>query len=96
MKKAYYLYILSNSRRTVFYVGMTNDIKRRVYEHKNKLVKGFTSKYNLCDLLYYEFSDDVFLIIKREKQIKRWKREFKLNLIKKENPELLDLAASWY
>lgn len=95
MCKSYFLYILSNSRHTIFYIGITNDIKRRVYEHKNKKLKGFTSKYNLSDLLYYEFSDDILEIIRREKQMKKWKRQFKLNLIKKVNPSLVDLAKDW-
>lgn len=91
MPGQFYIYILSNKYRTVFYTGMTNDLVRRIYEHKHKLVDGFTKKYNASDLLYYEFCGDVASAIKREKQIKNYRREKKLELIKSKNPDMTDL-----
>jgi len=96
--KCYYVYILSNKYNTVFYVGVTNNLEIRVLQHKQGQGEGsvFTSKY-LCNmLLYYEEFPDIRFAIDREKQLKRWKREWKLDLIRKENPELEDLAANWY
>jgi len=88
----YYVYILTNKSRTL-YVGMTNNLERRVYEHKNKLVPGFTSKYNLDILLYYEQTADVLSAIAREKQIKGWTRSKKIALIESQNPKWLDLSS---
>ena len=89
--KDFYIYILSNHTNTTFYVGVTNDIVRRVYEHKNKVVKGFTNKYNISKLVYYEIIGDAITAIEREKQIKSWSRDKKLKLICKENPMFNDL-----
>jgi putative endonuclease len=89
--KQYYIYILTNQYNTVFYVGVTNNLIRRVYEHKNKLVKGFTSKYNINKLVYYEVFSDVRDAIYREKQIKSWNRKKKMEMIEKFNPEWKDL-----
>jgi putative endonuclease len=89
--KQYYIYILTNQYNTVFYVGVTNNLIRRVYEHKNKLVKGFTSKYNINKLVYYEVFSDVREAIYREKQIKSWSRNKKIEMIEKFNPEWKDL-----
>jgi len=88
----YYVYILTNKSRTL-YVGMTNNLERRVYEHKNKLVPGFTAKYNLDILLYYEQTADVLSAIAREKQIKGWTRSKKIALIESQNPKWLDLSS---
>ena len=88
----YYVYILTNNRNTCFYIGVTNNLLRRVYEHKNKVIKGFTNKYNLSKLVYYEISVEAYSAIAREKQLKNWHREWKLNLIKKINPMLLDIS----
>lgn len=96
MLNSYYLYILTNSRNTVLYIGITNDLKRRVFEHKTKIIKGFTSKYGLDKLIYFEEGNDINEVILKEKQMKKWKREFKFNLIKKENPDFKDLANDWY
>ena len=90
--KTYYVYILTNKYNKVLYVGMTNDLRRRMYEHKNKLVKGFTSKYNLNKLIYYEETNDVKNAIRREKEIKKWRREKKINLIESKNKEWSDLS----
>ena len=77
------------------YVGMTNNLERRVYEHKNKLVEGFTKKYNISKLVYYEQGNDINAVIAREKEIKKWRREKKDNLVKKLNPEWKDLSLEW-
>lgn len=74
----------------VFYIGVTGDLRRRVYEHKNKLVKGFTEKYNLSKLVYYEYTTDINAALEREKQLKRWHRQWKINLIREKNQEFDD------
>lgn len=83
----YYVYILTTDNRKVIYTGMTNNLERRVFEHVNRLVPGFTKKYNCHNLIYYEHYNYVNNAIKREKQIKRWRREKKINLINGFNPE---------
>ena len=93
--RKYYVYILTNGRRTL-YVGVTNDIVRRVYEHKHKMVDGFTKKYNLTYLAYYDETADVMSAIAREKQIKGWRRSKKIALIESVNPNWKDLAMDWY
>ena len=92
--KNYYVYILSNVSRTL-YVGVTNDLQRRVYEHRQKLVHGFTSKYNLTLLVYFEGTTDIQAAIAREKQLKGWLRAKKVALIESVNPKWLDLGAEW-
>ena len=79
------------SRSGVLYVGFTNDIMRRVLEHKSATIKGFTQKYKCKKLVYYESDNDVYAMLEREKQIKKWRREKKINLINKENPKWKDL-----
>lgn len=91
----YYVYILTNWNNEVMYVGMTNNLERRMYEHKNKLVDGFTKKYNVFKLVYYELGNDVNAVIAREKEIKKWRREKKDNLVKTLNPEWKDLSLEW-
>ena len=91
MKKQYYVYLLTNFTNAVIYTGVTKDLVRRVYEHKNKLTKGFTSKYNVNKLVYFEIFDDPESAIIREKQIKAGSRQKKIDLITKENPEFRDL-----
>lgn len=78
----YYVYIVSNYRRTTFYIGITNNLTRRMYEHRNGLIDGFTKKYNLKYLLYFEDTNNVNAAIAREKQLKNWHRDWKINLIK--------------
>jgi putative endonuclease len=80
----------------MLYAGVTNDLLRRVYEHKNKKVKGFTSHYNLTKLVYFESTDDITAAIAREKQIKGWLRKKKVALIETMNPRWEDLAKEWY
>jgi len=94
--KEYFVYMLANKYHNVLYIGFTNNIRRRVYEHKLKLADGFTSKYNCNILLYYEVFTDVNLAIAREKQLKVWQRSWKNNLIEKHNPDWHDLAADWF
>ena len=93
--KQYFIYIMSNKNRTL-YVGVTNNLERRVYEHKNKLIEGFTSKYGLTDLVYWAETDDIREAITREKQIKGWLRSKKIALIEEDNPFWVDLSADWY
>ena len=87
-----FVYILSNARLTTLYIGVTNNIQRRMWEHKKKVNPGFTSKYNVDHLLYYERISGMKNAISREKQLKNWHREWKWNLIKETNPELKDLS----
>ncbi len=87
----YNVYIITNQNNTVLYIGVTNNLERRVYEHKNELIEGFTQKYHLHKLVYNEQYNDVNDAIRREKQLKRWRREKKDNLIKSVNPNWIDL-----
>jgi len=91
----YFVYIMSNQNRNVFYVGVTNDIRARASEHALSIGGNFTSKYNCHDLLHYEEYDSILDAIDREKQLKKWDREWKLKLIRKHNPEMKDLSARW-
>jgi putative endonuclease len=91
----YYVYIMA-SPSGALYTGMTNDLKRRVYQHKHKLIPGFTAKYNVTRLVHYEETSDVKSAIAREKQIKGWVRLKKIALIESENPEWQDLSEGWY
>ena len=95
MTKTYYVYILSNNSK-MLYVGVTNDLERRVYEHKKKLVKGYTSKYNLYQLVYYEDTHDIGQAIECEKKWKGWRRSKKVKLIESANPGWKDLAEGWF
>ncbi|MFQ5996915.1 MAG: GIY-YIG nuclease family protein [Dehalococcoidales bacterium] len=91
MDRQYYIYIMTNKRNTVIYTGVTNDLKRRVYEHKEKLAGGFTKKYNITKLVYYEVFEDVENAILREKQIKGGSRQKKIELVNSMNKEWRDL-----
>jgi putative endonuclease len=91
VNKQYYVYIMTNVRNTVLYVGVTNDLIRRIYEHKKKLVNGFTKKYNIVRLVYYEVFEDIENAILREKQIKAGSRQKKVQLINSTNREWRDL-----
>ncbi len=93
--KSYHVYIMSNQSRTL-YVGVTNNVKARVWQHKMKIIEGFTSRYNIGSLVYVESFRDVWSAIAREKQIKRWSRAKKLRLIMAENPDWHDLSDGWY
>jgi putative endonuclease len=96
MMKQGFVYIMSNKNRTTLYIGVTNNIERRVLEHKASCGSVFTSKYNLFDLLYWEKIDGMMRAIDREKQLKNWHSDWKWNLIKEENPTLVDLAKDWF
>ncbi|MBK9780449.1 MAG: GIY-YIG nuclease family protein [Anaerolineales bacterium] len=93
--KKYYVYIMASNSR-VLYTGVTNNVERRIYEHKNKLVEGFTTKYNVNCLVHYEETNDVNVAIAREKQIKGWLRSKKIELIESVNPQWKDLSLDWY
>ena len=93
--KSYFVYIMTNRSKTL-YTGVTNNLERRVFEHKNKLVAGFTSKYNITKLVYYEETSNVHAALAREKQIKGWRRAKKIALIEAENPEWKDISLEWY
>ena len=94
MNKTYAVYILTNYNETTFYIGVTGDLQKRIWEHKNKVVEGFTKKYNVDRLVYYELTENVESALNREKQLKRWHRQWKINLIKEMNPEFKDLSES--
>ena len=87
----YYVYILASKKHGTLYIGVTNDLMRRVYEHRNDLVEGFTKKYGVHRLVYYEQTEDSHSAILREKRIKKWKRQWKIRLIEERNPEWEDL-----
>ncbi len=89
--KYYYVYILASQKNGTLYVGVTNDLIRRVYEHKNGLISGFTKTYKVHKLIHYEQTTEIESAIKREKQIKWWLRQWKINLIEETNPEWNDL-----
>lgn len=86
--KEYYVYIITNKFRTTFYVGVSNDLNNRISQHNNHDGSIFTSKYNLTDLIYFEVFNEINQALIREKQLKNWKKEWKLNLIKSTNPNL--------
>ena len=87
----YYIYILTNWNDKVMYIGVTNNLKRRVYEHKNEVIDGFTKKYHVHKLVYYETTTDVKAALEREKQLKGWRREKKNSLVTDMNPNWKDL-----
>lgn len=91
MDKRYTVYILASKRNGTLYVGVTSDLAKRIWEHKNDVVKGFTQKYGVHDLVYYECHGEVTAAIQREKRLKRWERRWKLDLIEKSNPDWRDL-----
>jgi putative endonuclease len=93
--KLYYVYLLTNWNNEVMYVGVTNNLARRMFEHKNRLIKGFTEKYNLNKLVYFEEAQDVMSALTREKEIKKWRREKKNRLVNLANPDWKDLSTEW-
>ena len=94
-EKAYYVYILTNWNNKVMYVGITNNLERRIYEHKEKVVKGFTEKYNVNKLVFYEQTSDIAEALNREKEIKKWRREKKNRLVVNTNPLWRDLSEDY-
>ena len=96
MHKSYYVYLMTNSIKTVLYTGVTGDLFKRVYEHKNHLKGKFTDRYNCEILVYYEETNDINVALNREKQIKGWLRKKKDALVSASNPNWKDLAEGWY
>jgi putative endonuclease len=94
--RQYYVYIMANPGNRVLYTGVTNDLERRVFEHRNHRIAGFTARYNVIKLVYYETGSDPIGAIEREKQIKAGSRTKKIALIESMNPQWCDLAADWY
>ena len=95
-ERNYFVYILANAAHTVLYTGVTADLMRRMYEHRNGLVDGFTKRYHVHQLVYFEQTNDVYSAISREKEIKGWRREKKIALIGQMNPKWIDLAQDWF
>jgi putative endonuclease len=95
MPKLYYVYILASQRR-VLYIGMTSNIEQRVFQHKTHAVEGFTTKYNVTNLFYFERHGSVLTAIRREKELKAWRREEKIKLIESTNPKWRDLSYGWF
>jgi putative endonuclease len=91
----YFVYILTNKSKSL-YIGVTNDLKRRLYEHKNKRIDGFTKKYNIDQLVYFEISGSIHSAITREKELKGWSRSKKKELIISTNPKWVDLSKDWF
>ncbi len=89
--RQYYVYVLTNKVNKVLYIGVTNNLLRRIFEHRNKLIEEFTKKYNLTKLVYYEVTSNVESAIRREKQLKNWHRDWKISLITQYNPGWEDL-----
>jgi putative endonuclease len=96
MKKQGFVYILTNKSRTVLYIGVTSDLQRRILEHKAGKGSQFSAKYKTFDLLYFEQINGIQIAIDREKQLKNWHKDWKWNLIKEENPNLIDIASDWF
>jgi putative endonuclease len=92
----FYVYIITNKKNGTLYIGMTNNIERRMYEHKKSLIEGFSKRYGLTKLVYCEFYKYVNDAIKREKQLKNWRRQWKIDLIETDNPIWEDLAKDWF
>ncbi len=92
--KKYYVYILAKARNSTFYVGITSNLPKRIWEHKNDIADGFTKKYGIKTLVYYEIFDDPQNAIRREKRLKKWNRAWKINIIEKINPKWHDLYES--
>jgi putative endonuclease len=93
--RTYYVYMLASQRNGTLYVGVTSDLSRRVWEHKEGLTPGFTSRYGVVRLVWYEDYPDISDAIMREKRLKRWRRAWKLRLIEETNPQWLDLYETW-
>ena len=92
----YYIYILASQKNGTLYIGVTNDLERRVLEHKQKINEGFTSKYDVNRLVYFESFQYINDAVLREKRLKKWNRQWKINLIEEENFEWNDLSEDWY
>lgn len=91
----FFVYILASQRNGTLYIGLTNNLQRRIFEHKNELIEGFTKKYKIKNLVYYEIHTEIEEAIKREKALKKWNRAWKINLIEKSNPNWNDLSVTF-
>ena len=91
----YFVYIIASKKNGTLYIGVTNNLQRRIYEHKNELIDGFTKKYKIKTLVYYEIHTEIEEAIKREKALKKWNRAWKINLIEKSNPNWNDLSVAF-
>lgn len=87
----HYVYILASKKNGTIYIGVTSDLKRRIFEHKNKIIKGFTARYSIDQLMHYEHFEDKWAAANRERMLKNWKRQWKIDLIEKANPDWIDL-----
>jgi putative endonuclease len=96
MYKTYYVYILTSKRNGTLYTGVTNNLERRIYAHKNNLIEGFTKRYNVHKLVYYEKTNDINEALLFEKKINKWNRAWKIRLIEKDNPQWKDIAEKWF
>jgi len=96
MGKIYYVYILANQKNGTLYIGITNNLERRVYEHKKGITPGFTKKYGLKILVHFDETDNMSVALTREKQLKKWNRKWKIRLIEETNPTWEDLAEGWF
>jgi len=94
MSRQFYVYLMASRKHGTLYIGVTNDLIRRVYQHKNKSVPGFSGRYGVDKLMYYEVFDDPALAITREKQLKKWHRDWKIRMIEHDNPNWDDLSAN--
>jgi putative endonuclease len=92
VEKTFFVYVLASGIRGTLYVGVTSNLRKRVWEHKNKIIPGFTARYGIDRLVWFEVHDNAEAAIRREKQIKEWKRDWKINLIERENPHWIDLC----
>jgi len=93
--RSYFVYILASRDHGTLYIGVTSDLERRIYEHKNKLIDGFTKQYNVDRLVYFEETSDIHSALEREKQLKNWRRNWKIDIIEKVNPDWDDLSREW-
>jgi putative endonuclease len=93
--REYYVYILASQRNGTLYIGVTNDLRSRTYTHKKGLIEGFTKKYDVHSLVYYESTNDILVALQREKELKRYRRAWKIELIEKDNPDWKDLSNRW-
>lgn len=96
MEKRPCVYILASNNNAVIYIGVTSQLPQRIWQHQNGVVEGFTNKYNVHKLVYFELFEDMATAINREKQLKQWKRKWKLDLVKESNPDFLDLSATLF
>ena len=96
MSKLYAVYIVTNKKNGVLYIGVTNNLLRRMFEHKQKIFAGFTKENNCTKLVWFEETDDISVALKKEKQLKKWNRAWKIRLILKDNPEWVDFAKDWF